>query len=286
MAESEARKLLAKADQKAQHKGWFGSRKFDEAAELYEGAANQFKVAKCWEDAGKAFLSAAEMYMKLEELDDASNAYISASKSFKKNNAEASIDSLKKAIQILIQRGRFHSAAGHMKSIALTYETELSDLENSMSSYEQAAEWYSAEDSNAIANGCLLKVATFAAQLKNYEKAIEIFESIASASIDNQMSKWSVKDYFFKAGLCYFAANDVIGAQKAVERYKQLDSTFSSTRECKLLSSLIDDINNEDIDGFTNHVAEFDSISQLDSWKTSLLLAAKNLISVNEDSLT
>ncbi|PVU89722.1 hypothetical protein BB561_005185 [Smittium simulii] len=267
MAETEARNLLKKADSKATYKGWFGSKKYDEAAELYESAANQFKVSKCWTEAAEAFVKAADMYTNLDELDDAANAYISASKCFKKNKPEASVDAFKKAIQILIQKGRFHAAAGHLKAVALIYEAELSDLQNAMISYEQAAEWYNSEDSMALANGCMLKVGTFAAQLKQYEKAITIFESVASASVDNQLAKWSVKDYFFRAGLCYLAANDAIGAQKALDNYKILDSTFTSTRECKLLANLLQDINNEDIDSFTNHVAEFDNITQLDIYR-------------------
>jgi alpha-soluble NSF attachment protein len=52
----------------------------------------------------------------------------------------------------------------------------------------------------------MLKVATFAAQLGQYDKAIEKFELVASASLDNQLMKWSLKEYFLKAGLCHIAS--------------------------------------------------------------------------------
>jgi alpha-soluble NSF attachment protein len=51
-------------------------------------------------------------------------------------------------------------------------------------------------------NKCLLKVAHFAAQLEQYPSAIEKFERVASDSADNQLTKWSIKEYFLKAGLC------------------------------------------------------------------------------------
>lgn len=57
----------------------------------------------------------------------------------------------------------------------------------------------------SLAHKCLLKVATFAAQLGMYDKAIEKFEEVASASLDNQLMKWSLKEYFLKAGLCHLA---------------------------------------------------------------------------------
>lgn len=58
---------------------------------------------------------------------------------------------------------------------------------------------------SSLAHKCLLKVATFAAQLGMYDKAIEKFEEVASASLDNQLMKWSLKEYFLKAGLCHLA---------------------------------------------------------------------------------
>jgi alpha-soluble NSF attachment protein len=51
-------------------------------------------------------------------------------------------------------------------------------------------------------NKCLLKVAHFAAQLEEYDVAIDSFERVATDSMDNQLTKWSIKEYFLKAGLC------------------------------------------------------------------------------------
>ena len=51
-------------------------------------------------------------------------------------------------------------------------------------------------------NKCLLKVAHFAAQLEEYNVAIDRFEYVATDSMDNQLTKWSIKEYFLKAGLC------------------------------------------------------------------------------------
>lgn len=78
----------------------------------------------------------------------------------------------------------------------------------------------------------------FSAQLERYDKAIELYEQIASQSIDNNLLKWSVKDYFLRAGLCHLAKGDVVAAERAVEKYMDMDATFSSQRECKFLQVL------------------------------------------------
>lgn len=40
---------------------------------------------------------------------------------------------------------------------------------------------------------------------EDYYKAINNYERIARQSITNQLMKWSVKDYFLKAGICHLA---------------------------------------------------------------------------------
>lgn len=116
------------------------------------------------------------------------------------------IKALQLAVDIYTDRGRFHPAATHQKTIAEIYESDLTDLENAMLAYQKAADWYSSEDSKAQMNNCLLKVGTFAAQLENYPEAIEKFESVAEASVDNQLTKWAVREHLLKAGLCYLAS--------------------------------------------------------------------------------
>lgn len=76
-----------------------------------------------------------------------------------------------------------------------------------------------------------------------------------------------------------------MSAERALERYKDMDASFCSQRECKFLQELVDACKNYDVEAFTNGVVEYDSISKLDSWKTSILLKIKNSIK-EEDQLT
>ncbi|CAG8559036.1 8132_t:CDS:2 [Ambispora leptoticha] len=278
MSEREAQLILAKADKKATTFGWFGGNKFEEAAELYNKAANSFKLAKRWKEAGDAFVKAANMQLQLNERDEAATTFINASKCYKKCSFEDAITSLKQAIEILTDRGRFQAAAGHQKDIAQIYESDLVDLEKAMHSYEIAADWYAGEESTALANNCWLKVATFAATLEQYDKAIEKFEQVANANLDNNLTKWSLKDYFLKAGLCHIANGDHIGAHRAIQRYCEMDVTFNTTRECQFLQSILEAVEGGDVENFTNKVLEFDQLTKLDNWKTTILLRIKKSI--------
>jgi len=160
--------------------------------------------------------------------------------------------------------------------------SELVDLEKAIVAYEQAAEWYQGEESKSAANNCLLKVALFAAQLEQYDKAIKIYEQIAIASIDVPLLRFSVKDYFFRAGLCHLCTGDQVGTNRALTKYNDLDPTFQSTKEAQFLKNIAAAVEAGDVETFTNHVVDFDNFMKLDNWKTSTLLKIKR--SIHEES--
>ncbi|XP_024271201.1 N-ethylmaleimide-sensitive factor attachment protein, beta a isoform X2 [Oncorhynchus tshawytscha] len=177
----------------------------------------------------------------------------------------------------LILRGRFTIAAKHHITIAEVYESELVDIEKAIAHYEQAADYYKGEESNSSANKCLLKVGHYSAQLEQYPKAIEIYEQVATNTMDNPLLKYNAKEYFFKASLCHFIV-DELNAKLAIEKYEEMFPAFADSRECKLLKKLLDAHEEQNCEAFTEAVKEFDSISRLDQWLTTMLLRIKKTI--------
>ncbi|KAG9344681.1 hypothetical protein JZ751_010367 [Albula glossodonta] len=173
--------------------------------------------------------------------------------------------------------GRFTIAAKHHITIAEVYESELVDIEKAIAHYEQAADYYKGEESNSSANKCLLKVASYSAQLEQYQKAIEIYEQVGTNTMDNPLLKYSAKEYFFKASLCHFIV-DELNAKLAVEKYEEMFPAFSDSRECKLLKKLLEAHEEQNSEAFTEAVKEFDSVSRLDQWLTTMLLRIKKTI--------
>lgn len=286
-------KTLAMADQEAKGddferkaekklKGWgiFGS-KYDDAAELYDKAGNCYKLAKSWDKAAGVYIKLANCHLKLESKHEAGSAYVDAANCYKKTNSQEAVRCLNMAVQLFMEIGRLSMAAKHFKDIAETYEKE-EELTLAMEYFEKAAELYQGEEATSQGNQCRLKVAQFAAQLEQYPKAIEIFESVAAHSMDNNLLRYSVKGYLLNAGLCHVCGCDIVSITNALEKYQDMDPAFTNSRECKLLMDLAASIEEEDVDRFTDAVKEFDSMTRLDQWKTTLLLRAKNALKAKE----
>ncbi|KAM9250052.1 beta-soluble NSF attachment protein [Dugong dugon] len=291
--EREAVQLMAEAEKrvKASHsflRGLFGGNtRIEEACEMYTRAANMFKMAKNWSAAGNAFCQAAKLHMQLQSKHDSATSFVDAGNAYKKadpqvfhwmeSSHEEAINCLNAAIDIYTDMGRFSIAAKHHITIAEIFETELVDIEKAIAHYEQSADYYKGEESNSSANKCLLKVAAYAAQLEQYQKAIEIYEQVGANTMDNPLLKYSAKDYFFKAALCHFIV-DELNAKLALEKYEEMFPAFTDSRECKLLKKLLEAHEEQNSEAYTEAVKEFDSISRLDQWLTTMLLRIKKSI--------
>jgi len=283
--DDKAEEWIEKGDKKVKSISWFGGgTKYEDAAEMYIKGANLYKVAKKWEQAGGAFIKAAECQLKMQSKHEAATNYINASNCFKKSNINDAGNAIRIAVELFVDEGRFSIAAKHQKELAELYEQE-SDFPNAIDNYQIAADYYEGEGQTSAANGCLLKVAQFSAQLEKYDKAIEIYEKIGKASLDNNLLKFSVKDYFLKAGLCHLCTQDIVSSKRALEKYQEMDVGFASQRECKFLQEIITAYENYDAEAFTQAVVEFDSVIKLDQWKTTILLRIKNTIKNEDNSL-
>mmetsp|Transcript_16820 Transcript_16820/g.27886 ORF Transcript_16820/g.27886 Transcript_16820/m.27886 type:complete len:287 (+) Transcript_16820:135-995(+) len=283
--ETKARELIEKAEKKLNAWSFFTSNKYEDAAEMFTKAANLFKVSKNWNEAGAAFEQTARCHLKCSSAHEAATAYSDAANCYKKTDADRAIRFYKEAVEVHIDLGRFTTAAKLQKEIAELHEGQ-TDLEAAMKAFETAADYYRGEESTSAANQCLLKVAGFAAQTGDYKKAIEIYEQVAMSSLDNTLLKWSVKDYFLRAGICHLATGEIADAVQAIENYKKNDASFGGTREGRFLESIARSFEDLDAEAFVDHVREFDEISPLDAQKTSLLLEVKNKIKAKQDDIT
>ena len=129
-----------------------------------------------------------------------------------------------------------------------------------------------------MANKLFLKVADLAALESDYFKSVELYEKVATASVANNLMKWSVKDYFLKSGMCLLAIGDMVTTNRAFEKYRDMDPTFASTREHQLLIDLSETLEAGDQEAFADKLFQYDQISKLDKWKTTILLRIKNAI--------
>lgn len=169
-SKSPAQTLLDKADKRANSSaGWFSSSstKFEEAGDLYQQAANSFKLEKLFKEAGDAFAREAECRENCKEMNEAANAWWNAAKAYKRGFPDCesifdeqrqesdlilpsvAIQALTQTITHLTQGGRFRQAADREKEIGQIYLQESNDLRKACESYERAGDWYAQEDAVA-----------------------------------------------------------------------------------------------------------------------------------------
>lgn len=295
--------LYQKAEKKL--RGWnpFSSKeeKHEEAAELFQQAGHIYKISKDWVLAGDAYLRGADCLRAIKSFETttlllaAANCYrnvgltIGADKNLesvdlRSNLGQKTISCYEAAHDLALDDGKFTQAARYLKEIAEIYESN-QDLKEALIYYEKAADLYETENDNSQIQ-CWTKIANLMTtkEIGNFAEAIKIYEKLVNKSIDNNLLKFKTKEYLFKAGLSWLSLDDMVGATRALDRYDTLDASFQDSREAKFLREIIENIKRYDVDGFTNAVIEYDSVTHLDPWTTQILLIIKRLIWKEESS--
>ncbi|GJN09791.1 hypothetical protein PR202_ga27827 [Eleusine coracana subsp. coracana] len=282
-----------KAEKKLSGWGLFGN-KHEDAADLFDKAANSFKLAKNWNRAAAVYIKIANCHLKGDSKHEAASAYVEAANCYKKFSPQEAAQALNQAVNLFLEL-----------DIGEIYQQE-QDLEKATDYLERAADLFDSEGQSSQSNTIKQKVAEISAQLEQYPKATEIFEAIARQSINNNLLKYSVRGILLNAGICQLCRGDPVAITNSLERYQpfailqEIDPTFSGTREYKLLAPrdvfhlaskvneyILQDLaaamDEGDIAKFTDAIKEFDSMTRLDPWKTTLLLRAKNELKKKED---
>mmetsp|Transcript_10997 Transcript_10997/g.13001 ORF Transcript_10997/g.13001 Transcript_10997/m.13001 type:complete len:311 (-) Transcript_10997:195-1127(-) len=278
----EADKTLAK-------RTWLSSgteQKHEDAAELYMKAGNAYKVGGAFSEAGGAFTKAADIFTdKLKNTMEASSCMTQAGHAYKKVDPESAIVAYRAAISHMCNASRLTQAAKLSKEVAELYENQQSDAEGSVNlaieSYQQAAELFDMEQQKSQSMACLLKVAELcsaAMDPPDLKRAAGIYDQQGKNSLDSNLLKFHAKGHFLHSILCDLANQDAVGAAQAFQRYGSLDYTFGESREGKFGGALIESVENYDVEGLATACVEFDRITKLDPWKTTMLVKIRRTI--------
>lgn len=295
--EAEAADLVKRAQSISEKLIYLGGNKWETAQDMFIKAANLFKLSKNWDSAADAHLRAAQCRLKLKSRYEAAQSYVDAANCYRHSNPIEAVRCLQMASEIYIDNGKFQTAAKHEKEMAEICEEDGQDLDQAIAHYKQAADYFMGENATSSANQCKLKAAQLLSEKGKYAEAIEFLEAVSTNSVDNNLLKFSVKEYLFKAMLCWLASVSssstadsatsisIDECKTALDRYQELDINFPGSRECNLIHKIIEAFENRDVDLFTDEVREFDSITKLDKWKTNIMLKIKNAMKGDNDDL-
>lgn len=208
---------------------------------------------------------------------------------FKKSNASDAVKAFADAISLLTDNGRLTQAAKLCKECGEMYENdevvpdnEKSNVVLALEMYEQAAELFEMEDSKSQASTCQTKIAELcsaALEPPDLLRASNLYDTLGRKCLENNLLKFNAKTHFLHAIMCLLAAADSVGGENLYNRYEGIDYTYNDSREGKFSKSLIDCVNQYDSEGFATICYEYDRISKLDPWKTTILMKIKRTIS-------
>lgn len=185
---------------------------------------------------------------------------------------------------MLCDAGRLTQAARLSKEVGELFENDDSSEENvqlAIDSYQQAAELYEMEQQKSQASQCLVKVAELSSAAlnpPNLLRSAELYEKLGKDCLESNLLKYNAKGYFLQSVICHLANQDSIGASQAMNRFSSLDYTLRDSREGKFAESLIHCVEGFDAEGFATACFEYDRISKLDPWKTTMLLSVRKAI--------
>jgi len=277
-----AKGLVQKADQKL--KGGLlsfltGGPKYDDASDLYQQAANQFKLSKEWQEAANCFTQCAYCANNSGSSTDEANYLMEAGNVLKKISTSQAVEQYEKAIGIYNANGRFQQSGKLLMSIAELYEAERLQHREVKEYYKRAAEMFELDDhGKSNFTKCNLKVAEYAAKDGEMQEAIRIFEGEGEKALQNNLLQYGAKDHFFRAGILHLAGGDSVTVNLAVEKYRSLDPRFAGSREGDLLAALAEAFESSDTELFVDKLSEYDSVTKLDAWKTEFLVKVKELM--------
>jgi len=264
----------------------FGGPKYDEAQDVFQQAANQFKLAKEWDQAAEAFDRCAYCALKAGSQNDESNFYTEAGNVLKKISTQRAVERYEKAIVLHGNAGKFQQAGKLLMTIAELYEAESLQTTQVKDYYKRAAEMFELDEhGKSNLTKCNLKVAEFAARDGELQEAIRIFETEGEKALGNNLLQFNAKDRFLNAGILHLAEGDSVSVNLALEKYRSLDPRFASSREGELISNLALAFEGGDVDMFTDKLFEYDSVTKLDAWKTDFLVKAKDHMTGGSDPL-
>lgn len=201
---------------------------------------------------------------------------------YKNVDPAIAVEKYQSAISLLCDAGRLTQAAKLSKEVAEIFENdEEANISLAIENYEQAAELFGTEQSRSQQSQCMAKVAELcsaALDPPDLLRAAQIYDKLGRECLESNLLKFNAKGYFLQSVMCHLANGDSIGATQAVQKYENLDYTFSDAREGKFARQLIECVENYDPEGFATACFEYDRITKLDPWKTSMLVKVKRTI--------
>lgn len=256
--------------------------KFLDAIGLWHKAAQCFGIAAEYEEAATAYRYAAEYMGNLDQPDEAAVYWLKSAEMMRRVDPLGSVHAYETAVRIFLSLGRAFTAANICRGIGEMFEEE-EDWEGVVAAYRRSAEYYAADLYHPQSCAALLKVAKTFAVLHRYDDAVSAYEQVVGVYRLDNLLRPSVPQLLLKAGLCLLAdggplreglySHQLLALR--MKRWSALDYAFEYSREKLFLDNMLDLIPKADLDGFADHLFNFNNVEPLDAWSLRMLATVR-----------
>jgi len=258
----------------------------DDAAELYILSANQYKLAKEWELAGKTFYAAAALY---EQTKSHGTKHICLEGFRCYLNLPQTIENLPliqdACLTAIAQSDSDFQKIGILYETLADYEYRLGDETNALVSYQNAIKYLEADShSESATKKCILKLAKLYVIIKDYSQAGILFQKNLE---DNIHSTYILnKSQFLYAFICELAENDIVSIKKLLDKYILMTSLITKTDEYCFMMALCDAIEKTNEKRFNNAIVIYTRSNTLDTWCQEILRSVVSKFDMDENDFS
>ena len=267
----------------------------DAALECYARAATQLKIERRAPEAGLLYERMVDVcqqhpglaHRQTEFLRDAAKCYQSASTATQdEQQLRDACRVYEELAKLQQEQGQLRAAGNEWREIAMMLQRspalEVDTKTKAVQCWDKAQQLFEADGAMASAIAAMQARGTLLASQGEYERAHRVFGEAAEKCLSSDMTTVTASDCFYRALLTYlaFAAaqhQQDVGAAAAdlADRYLDMLPRLSNSREFAMLQRVIQAVQADDVDAFTDALRRYDSVHAMTSWETNLLLAAK-----------
>jgi alpha-soluble NSF attachment protein len=258
----------------------FTGSQLEDAAEMFIRSGNLYKAELQVENAMKSYNKAVECYVKLQNNNDAASTKALAANMIARTQTELAAEYFCEASKFIIDEGKLSIAARYLQQAAELYDKD-GNAEMALRCYKKMIDYCDVENT-VIQKKCVLRFAEILAEVEKYDDAINVYERLIQEGMENHILRFSVHEYCYMALLCIACKNDIVGVEKKIVEYCQIDPAFENDTRHKFITEILAAWNENDVDKFTQTTFEFDNLHKLERICVVLLLRIKKFISIDQ----
>ena len=189
--------------------------------------------------------------------------------------------------------------AGRIRRWIAEMKEEKGEIGMAIDEYQKASKLLDAEGGPIlpVSTSCLERAAYLMGEQKRYIEAATLYETVGRRYLDENLTKYSAKLFFFRSLLLRLVAvaanhnhtNDRMDFSDCITHMKQIqteDCRFEDSAHCDFLWNLMTIQQTQNVDDFADHVYDFDALYKLDDWSLELLqvfFPLEGIINDNDD---